>query len=408
MNEKARELRQKRASLITQARELVERAESEKREMSADENQQYDRIMKDIDDMMAKIEREEKLSELEGSLQNGDREQRNYTSSKQDDLKDEASELSTGNVRETQLYHRAFFNALRNRGNADTLSANEIMALDKGGESTGSYIVPVEYEKKLIQALENENIMRRYATVITTSAERKIPVVSAHGTAEWIDEKGTFNDSDDTFTNISIDAYKVGTLIKVSNELLQDSMFDLESYIRTEFSRRIGATEEDAFIDGDGDKKPTGFVTSAGVGVTAAAADALVGDNFIDLYYSLRRPYRSRAIFMMSDGAAKSARKLKDANGQYLWQPGLVAGQPDTLIGRPAVVSDYMDNLGAGNKPVAFGDFKYYWIANRLGIQFQPLRELYATTGMTGFLAYMRVDGKLTLTEAIKTLQMKS
>lgn len=111
---------------------------------------------------------------------------------------------------------------------------------------------------------------------------------------------------------------------------------------------------------------------------------------------------------MMSDGAAKAARKLKDANGQYLWQPGLIAGQPDTLLGRPAVVSDYMDNLAAGKKPVAFGDFSYYWIANRLGIVFQPLKELYATAGMTGFLAYMRVDGKLTLVEAIKVLQMKS
>lgn len=408
MNEKTRELRQKRANLIAQARELVERAEEEKREMSADENQQYDRIMKDIDDMMKKIEREEKLSALEEGLQDSVNEGRNNTTTKQDDVKDELKDLTNGNVRESKLYRRAFFNALRNRGDINKLSANEIMALDKGSSSTGSYIVPVEYERTLIQALEDENIMRRYATVITTSAEQKIPVASSHGTAEWIEEKGDFTESEETFSQISIDAYKVGTLIKVSNELLQDSMFDLESYIKAEFTRRIGAKEEEAFIDGDGDKKPTGFVTSAGVGVTAEAADALTGDNFIDLYYGLRRPYRSRAIFMMSDGAAKAARKLKDANGQYLWQPGLIAGQPDTLLGRPAVVSDYMDNLAAGKKPVAFGDFSYYWIANRLGIVFQPLKELYATAGMTGFLAYMRVDGKLTLAEAIKVLQMKS
>lgn len=401
--DKIREMRQQRAALIAEARGLVDRADAEKRDMTAEENEQWDRYMADVDKLEAKIKREEKLYEKEQDLEeSADPNARNIIDPNLGGL--DGAGTDNGDPLASAVYRRAFFNRLR----GVRMPADEITALTKGteaGTGGGGYLVPVDYERTLIQALEDENVMRRRATVITTAAEKKIPVVTQHGTAAWIDETAAFTESEETFDQISIDAHKAGTLIKVSNELLQDSMFDLESYLRDEFARRLGAIEENAYIDGDGTKKPTGFLVDAPVKVTTDT-DEVTADEVIDLYYSLRRVYRNKAIWMVSDSFAKAVRKLKDANEQYLWQAGLQSGQPDMLLGRPIEVADGMPEFAAEAKPAAFGDFKYYWIANRKGIVFQPLKELYATSGMTGFLAWMRVDGKLTLPEAIVVMQI--
>ena len=211
----------------------------------------------------------------------------------------------------------------------------------------------------------------------------------------------------------------LGTFIKVSDELLNDSVFDLESYISSEFARRIGTVErcvighkeEEAFFTGDGSGKPTGIFAATGgadVGITSAAATALTADELIDLFYSLRSPYRKNAVWVMNDSTVKAVRKLKDGNGQYLWQPALTAGTPDTILNRPIYTSSYVPAIAAGAKTIAFGDFGYYWIADRQGRSFKRLNELFATTGQVGFMATQRVDGKLILSEAIKVLQQKA
>ena len=136
---------------------------------------------------------------------------------------------------------------------------------------------------------------------------------------------------------MTIGAYKLGTMIKVSEELLNDSVFDLESYIAREFARRIGAKEEEAFFTGDGTGKPLGVLADKGgaeVGVTAASATGITADELLDLYYSLFSPYRKKAVWVVNDSTIKAIRKLKDNNGQYLWQPGLTANAPDTILGR--------------------------------------------------------------------------
>ena len=142
--------------------------------------------------------------------------------------------------------------------------------------------------------------------------------------------------------------------------------------------------------------------------MTAASATALTADELIDLYYSLRVPYRKKAVWLLADGTIQAIRKLKDGNGQYLWQPSLVANTPDTILGRPVVTSAYMPVAAAGAKTVAFGDFSYYWIADREGRSFKRLDELFAATGQVGFRGSERVDGKLILPEAIKVMQQKA
>ena len=285
-------------------------------------------------------------------------------------------------------------------------------ALQEGTDSEGGYIVPDEFENTLVEALEEENIFRKLAHVINTaSGDRKIPVVASKGTASWVDEEGSITDSDDSFSQVSIGAYKLGTLIKVSNELLNDSVFDLEAYISKEFARRIGNKEEDAFFNGDGTGKPIGIFNTTGgaeVGVTIADSSKITADEVIDLFYSLKAPYRKNAVWVLNDSTVKAIRKLKDANGNYLWQPALTANTPDTLLGRPVYTSSFVPTIAASAKTIAFGDFSYYWIADRQGRIFKKLSELYAANDQTGFVATQRVDGKLILPEAIKVLEMKA
>lgn len=315
-------------------------------------------------------------------------------------------EAKTG--RAADEYRQNFWNMMRSKAPMPSV----VNALQIGTDSEGGYLVPDEYERTLVEALEEENIFRQLAKVIqTSSGDRKIPVVASKGTASWIDEEGAYTESDDSFGQVSIGAYKLGTMIKVSEELLNDSVFDLESYIAREFARRIGTKEEEAFFTGDGTGKPLGILAASGgaeTGVTAASATAVTADELMDLFYSLKSPYRKNAVWILNDSTIKAIRKLKDNNGQYLWQPSLVAGTPDTILGRPVKTSAYMPAIAAGAKTIAFGDFSYYWIADRQGRSFKRLNELYAANGQVGFLASQRVDGKMILPEAVKVLVQKA
>ncbi len=253
-------------------------------------------------------------------------------------------------------------------------------------------------------------MVRGLAKVITTSAERKIPVAAGHSTAQWTPENGAYTESDPTFDQKTIDAYKLTDLVKVSLELLQDSMFDLESYIAAEFARAFGIAEEQAFCVGSGTGQPTGIFTANGgdVGVTAASQTAITTDELISLVYSLKSPYRRNAKFLMNEITISAIRKLKDGNGAYLWQPSLQAGEPDKLLGYDLYTSPYAPQAAAGAYTVAFGDYKNYWIADRAGRTVQRLNELYSTNGQIGFVATERVDGKVILSEGIKLLKMKA
>lgn len=308
--------------------------------------------------------------------------------------------------RASDEYKRAFWNAMRNKNSFEIQNSLKI-----GTDSEGGYLAPDEFEKTLVEGLLEENIFRQLAKVITTSSgDRKIPVVASKGIASWVDEEGAIPESDDAFSQVSIGAYKLATMIKVSEELLNDSVFNLESYIAKEFARRIGSKEEEAFFIGDGIGKPTGIFNETGggeLGITAASQTAITVDEIMDLFYSLKSPYRKKAVFTMNDATVKLIRKLKDGNGQYLWQPSVTAGEPDTILNRPVKTSVYVPTAKAGAKPIAFGDFSYYWVADRQGRSFQRLNELFAATGQVGFKATQRVDGKLILPEAIKVLQMK-
>ena len=176
------------------------------------------------------------------------------------------------------------------------------------------------------------------------------------------------------------------------------------------FRSRIGAKEEEAFFIGDGKGKPTGIFAATGgaeSGATTSTAN-ITFDDVLELFYSLRSPYRKKAVWVLNDSTVKALRKLKDSTGNYIWNPSVQAGVPDTILNRPYYTSSYVPEIKAGAKCLAFGDFSYYWIGDRQGRSFKRLNEVFAMNGQVGFLASQRVDGRLILTEAVKTLGMKA
>ena len=276
-------------------------------------------------------------------------------------------------------------------------------------DADGGYLVPTDFENQILQELEEENVVRSLAKVIRTQHERKIPVATGHSVAQWTAENAAYQESNPTFGQKQIDAYKLTDLCRVSTELLQDSAFNIEEYIRKEFARAFGIAEEEAFCVGTGTNQPTGIFTENGgtVGVTTASGTAITVDEVISLVYALKSPYRRNAKFLMNDATVSILRKLKDQNGAYLWQPSVQAGEPDRLLGYAIYTSPYVPTVAAGSLAIAFGDFKNYWIGDRMGRTVQRLNELYATNGQIGYVATERVDGKVILPEAIQLLKMK-
>ncbi len=393
------ELREKRANAWEAAKAFLDSKRGTDGLVNSEDIAVYEKMEADIVGLGKEIDRLERQQaldlELSKPVNTPIRNQPNVT----------GTEVKTG--RSSDEYRQSFWKAMRNKSHHDVQNALQI-----GTDSEGGYLAPDEFEHTLVESLLEENIFRRLAKIITTSSgDKKIPVVASKGSASWVDEEGLIPDSDDSFTQVSLGAYKLATMIKISDELLSDSVFNLENYIATEFARRIGTKEEETFIVGDGSGKPTGIFASTGggqLGVTTASSSAITLDEIMDLFYSLKAPYRKRATFLMNDTTVKAVRKLKDGSGQYLWQPSITAGTPDTVLNRPILTSSFVPTISSSAKTIAFGDFGYYWIADRQGRSFQRLNELFAATGQVGFLAAQRVDGKLVLPEAVKYLQMKA
>lgn len=400
-------LRERRLATWNQAKAfLEERRSANDGVLSAEDSAAYERMEARMDALDAEIARQERADRIDAALALPTNTA--LTTIPGTNPLDNHDDSMSASGRGSGEYRKAFWNAMRSR----VTTREALNTLSVGTDTEGGYLVPDEFEATLVSALADENIMRGLAHVIqTSSGDSKIPVVSTHGAASWLAENGAVTDADEVFSQVSLSAHKLATFLKVSEELINDSVFNIEAYLAAEFGRRIGAAEEEAFIKGDGNNKPTGiFHTTAGaqVGVTAAKQAEITADEVIDLFYSLRSPYRKNAVWVMNDSTVKAIRKLKDSTGQYLWQPALTAGNPDTILGRPVHTSVFAPEIKAGARTVAFGDMSYYWIADRQGRAFQRLNELYAANGQIGFRATQRVDGKLILPEAVKVLAQKN
>lgn len=307
-------------------------------------------------------------------------------------------------TRATDAYKKAMLQAIR----TNFRQVNNV--LHEGIDASGGYLVPEEYDTRLINGLTEENILRKLGTIIKTRGEHKINIAGTKPAAAWIDEGEGLTFGDATFNQINLDAHKLHVAVKVTEELLYDNSFGLENYLIDQFAKALANAEEDAFLNGSGEGKPLGiFATTGGgeISVTTASATVITYDELITLVYSLKRPYRKNAKFILNDQTIATLRKLKDGNGQYIWQPALQSGEPDRLLGFEVLTSAYVPTIEVGASVIAFGDFSYYNIGDRGVRSFAELKELFAGNGMIGFVAKERVDGKLVLPEAVKILKIK-
>lgn len=389
------EMRNKRAKLWNTMEGFLDTHRNDRGVLSAEDDATYASMETDLDALTNEIHRMERREAHEAEL--------NRPVSQPLTGKPEQTMKPERTGRASDAYREDFGRHLRGKPQVHNV-------LSEGTDADGGYLVPEDFERQIVAELEEENVVRRLAKVITTQHERKIPVATAHSTAQWTAENAAYTESNPTFGQKQIDAFKLTDLCRVSIELLQDSAFDIESYLRAEFARAFGIAEEQAFCVGTGTNQPTGIFTANGgsVGVTAASATAITADELISLVYALKSPYRRSAKFLMNDATISAIRKLKDNNGAYLWQPSLQAGEPDRLLGYELYTSPYVPVMAAGAFAVAFGDFKNYWIGDRAGRTVQRLNELYATNGQIGYVATERVDGKVILAEGIQLLKMKT
>ncbi len=383
------ELREKRAKAWEAAKAFLDSHRNQSGVLSAEDDAAYSRMEQDITDLgkeIARLERQEALDAelskpvgkpLTGKPMSGKEEQK------------------TG--RASDEYKRAMLTALRS--NFKQVSN----VLQEGVDADGGYLVPEEYDSRLIDVLEEENIVRKLATRITTSGDHKINIAATKPAAAWIEEGGALSFGEATFSQILLDAHKLHVAIKVTEELLYDNAFGLENYIITQFGKALANAEEDAFLNGDGTGKPLGIFTKIGGGTYLDEVTAIKTDDIINLVYALKRPYRKAAAFILNDKTIAALRKLKDNNGAYIWQPSFQANEPDRLLGYPLYTSAF-----APENAVAFGDFKYYNIGDRGTRSFKQLTELFAGNGMIGYVAKERVDGKLILPEAVQILSVRA
>jgi len=379
---KANEILAQRAKVVNDMQSMLNVAEKDNRDLNDTEKEIYNKMESDVVALKERADRIANQEKLSADL---------------DIVRGESAKASVGgsakSVQSSKEYKEVFNGWARN----GQITPEVRNALQVGTNSEGGYIVPEEFETMLVAKIQDVNPLRQWCNVITTASDRNIPIESTLGTAAWAAEEATTAESDAAFGQVVLNAYKLSTLVKVSEELMADSFFDISSYLANNFGSRFALAEEAAFVNGDGSAKPTGIVGGAtDSGITFAGTAAITADELIDTQHGLTRPYRANAVWMVNDSTLKMIRKLKDGDNQYLWQTGLVAGAPDTLLGRPIYSSTAMPAATTGLKSVVFGDLSGYTIADRTGRTIQRLNELYAVTGQVGFRAFGRCDGKVT------------
>lgn len=391
--DKINELIEKRAKLWEEAKNFLDTHTDEDGKLSAEDAANYEKMEADVVDMKKSIDRLQRQAVIDREL--------NKPTSKP--IINEPTAGKPLNIRATDEYKQGMLTAMRTRFR--TISD----VLQEGNDQQGGYLVPEEYDKRLIDVLTEENIMRGLATKITTSGEHKINIAATKPAAAWIEEGEALTFGDATFDQIVMDAYKLHVAIKITEELLYDNAFNLESYIIDQFGKALANAEEEAFLNGDGKGKPAGIFDAEKGGQvnTTTSGNTISADDIITLIYNLKRPYRKHAAFITNDKTLASIRKLKDNNGVYMWQPALTAGEPDRLMGYAVHTSEFAPESATGKPVMAFGDFSYYNIGDRGSRSMQELKELFAGNGMVGYVMKERVDGRLILPEAVQIMKMK-
>ncbi|KKM18077.1 hypothetical protein LCGC14_1669350 [marine sediment metagenome] len=394
---KKNEKREKRANIYEQTKAIMALAETENRDLTAEEQTNIDKAFVDMDSLQTAYETEERMEKIGAEMlevsENAPRPEPETRGGIERLATDEYRDAYTSWVREG-------FNG--NHG-------IERRDLEAGDGAEGGYTVPDLWDRTVREKAAQINIMDQLADVQVASNLTKFSVEGDLGAHAIVAEEGDASaTSDVSFGQKIIDAYKFVRLIKVSEELLQDSFTNIPAYLAKKMGTSYGNAREAYTVNGTGSGEPQGVFGAAGVGVTAASPIAVTSNELIDLFHSLLAQYRRGASFIVNDATAKIVRKLTIASeaGNYVWQPGLQAGQPDLLLGKPVHTSPSAPLATAGLRSICFGDYSHFMIMNRQGQTLQRLNELYSETGKVGFKHTARFDSELLTTEAVKVMLM--
>jgi len=405
-------LRQKRNEIITQARGMLDKADAEKRGLTAEETGTYDKMITDQDELRTKIEREERMLDLERDLA-GKEGQRIADPAGKENGK-EGRKLG---ITETPEYFDMAMRFLQSgtRG----VTADEYRALSAGSSVDGGYIVaPMQMVDSLIKFLDNDVLIRAKATKFRLARSLSLGAPSLDtdiSDADWTSELLTGSeDSSMKFGRRELTPHPLAKRIKISNKLLVSSVMDVEAIVRARMGYKFGIVQENAFLNGSGNQQPLGVFTASALGIstgrdvsTGNTATEMTFDGLIEAKYSLKGQYQRTAEWIFHRDGVKQIAKIKDGDGQYIWQPAKTAGDPDMLLGRPVSMSEYAPNtFTTGLYTGIFGDFSHYWIADAMDMQIQVLKELYAETNQTGYIGRLETDGMPVLEEAFARVKL--
>lgn len=291
---------------------------------------------------------------------------------------------------------------------------NEIKSLNVSADAAGGYLAPIEYVRDIIKGVTEISPVRGLVRVRSTSGKSiQIPKRTGQFAARWVAEQGTKSETTGLAYGLEeISAHEMYALIDISNQMLEDSAFDMESEIRMEAAEQFALAEGQAFVSGSGVGKPEGFLTNSGVGETNSGSATTIADadgqanGLMTLFHALKTAYSRNATWTLNRTTLGSVRKLKDAEKNYIWAPGLANGIPNTILGASYVEMPDMPDEGAGTTPIAFGDFRRgYTLVERIAMEM--LRDPYtqAAGGNIRFIFRRRLGGQVTLSEAMRKLK---
>lgn len=418
MKSEIQDMREQQAKIAADARKIHEQITDDTPEDRAKELEaQFDKAMSEFDALEEKIERKQRLDSLEERLDQqdprrptGDGEARNQDAPAAPQYRDCFAKALQFGVASLNPAERSVMD--QNRQDVPA----EVRAQAAGTDSAGGYTVPEEFSGEIDKQMAAWGPMwdADIARELNTSNGRRIPWPTVNDTANTgrikaenasVDDDGT---DDVVFGEAQLDAYIYDTgMVRVPIELLQDSAFDVGGLMNDLFGERLGRLANQVLTTGTGSSQPNGVITAAATGVTAAGVAAITGDELIDLQHSVDPAYRSspKCRWMFNDTTLAAIRKLKDGDGNYLWQMGDVRiGEPATILGHPYSVNQAMASLATGNRTVGFGDLSRYIVRKVLGFQVMTLRERYAENFQIGMVGFKRFDGELLNAQAFKVL----
>ncbi len=298
------------------------------------------------------------------------------------------------------------------RGGREILAVDEVKSLRVADDSAGGYLAPDEFVAEVVKGIVERSPVRQAVRVGSTSAGSVIlPKRTGRPTGHWVGETEDRQETGSTYGQLEIPVHEMACYVDVSQRLLEDSAVNVEGEVAFDLAEEFGRLEALAFMQGDGVKKPVGVMESAGVAYTFSGNASTLGtapaDLLIDAFYALPAYYRARAVWMMNSKTLAAVRKLKDGStGAFLWQPGLVASTPQTILGIPVVEDPTMDDIGAAAEPIIIGDFaSAYRVYDRVGLSVMRDPFTVATKGLVRFHARRRVGGGLVLAEALRKIR---